>query len=372
MTTLLRASDSAGFLSIVPSLAGFTPRDSIVLLPFHGSRTYGAMRLDLPRDDVSLEDFADAAVGLAARVDGTDAVAVVVYTDDAAHPTRDGFVLPFAVAVDELLGCAEDAGLRVVDALCVMPDGWSSYLDDDPVVEPLDQIGPAPEVESIGDVSGDQLTGAELPSVDLAEKERVGRALRDLDDLLACKERGPLTGTENPLVIAAAVMLEDIPAFLESVLKTPDDLPPFAVAALLWCLNRPLLRDVAIAQWATDLAGGIRTLDAQLNFSENGRMVPDDLGEVFLGRGASPDPDRLRLALSVVRTAAARAPRSRRPAPLTAAAWLSWALGRSTHAGHYLDLVRAIDPEYGLAALLGTMIGGAMLPEWAFRRGPIG
>ena len=371
MTTLLRASDSAGFLRIVPALAGFTPRQSIVLLPFRGSRAYGAMRLDLPDDDVSLEEYADTAVGLVARVEGTDAVALVVYTDAEAHPTRDGLVLPFAVEVDELLGCADDAGLRVVDALCVTPAGWSSYLVDDPQIGVLADIDAVVVPGSADDLSGDQLAGAELPAADLAEKERVGQALRELTEMLDRDKGGTLTGRENPLAIAALVMLEDVPAFFESVLRTPDELPPFATAALLWSLNRPLLRDVAIAQWATDLAGGMRTLDAQLAFAGSGSTVPDDLGQVFLGRGPAPDPDRLRLALSVVRLAAAHSPRAARPAPLTAAAWLSWALGRSSHAGRYLEQVREINPRYGLAALLETMIGGAMLPEWAFRRGPV-
>jgi hypothetical protein len=379
MTTLLRASDSAGFLRIVPALAGFTPRQSIVLLPFRGSRAYGAMRLDLPRDDVSLEEYADAAVGLALRVEGTDAVALVVYTDGEPNPTRDGLVLPFAVEVDELLGCADDAGLRVVDALCVTPAGWASYLVDDPVVGALSDIDAvavptsgdgAADDETAGDVAGDQFAGTELPAVDLAEKERVASALLELTEMLCRDKCGTLTGRENPLAIAALVMLEDVPAFFESVLRTPDDLPPFATAALLWCLDRPLFRDVAIAQWATDLAGGMRTLGAQLAFAGTGSMVPDDLGQVFLGRGPAPDIDRLRVALSVVRHAAARAPRASRTAPLTAAAWLSWALGRSSHAGRYLEMVREIDPQYGLAALLKTMIGGALLPEWAFRRGP--
>lgn len=375
MTTLLRASDSAGFLRIVPALAGFTPRQSIVLLPFRGSRAYGAMRLDLPGADVSLEEYADAAVGLALRVQGTDAVALVVYTDSEAHPTRDGLVLPLAVEVDELLGCADDAGLRIVDALCVTPAGWSSYLVDDPVIGALGDIDAVavPTCDDGGpgdDVSGDQFAGTELPSADLAEKERVGQALIELTEMLRRDKCGTLTGRENPLAIAALVMLEDVPALFESVLQTPDELPPFATAALLWCLERPLFRDVAIAQWATDLAGGMRTLGAQLASAGSGSMVPDDLGQVFLGRGPAPDPDRLRVALSVVRHAAARAPRPSRCAPLTAAAWLSWALGRSSHAGRYLEMVREIDPEYGLAALLETMIGGALLPEWAFRRGP--
>ncbi|GAT74270.1 lipopolysaccharide biosynthesis protein [Microbacterium sp. HM58-2] len=372
MTTVLRASDSAEFLRIVPSLAGFTPTRSIVLLPFSGKRTYGAMRLDLPDAEIELEDYADAAVGLVSRVEGTDAVALVLYCDDPPMPTRDGLVLPFGVEVDELLGCAEDAGLRIVDALCVTPGGWASYLLEEPELQPLAEIGGAPEVPGIGDVTGDQLAGTELPAADLAERERVGRALLDLDDLLDRDAQGRLTGRENPQAIAALVMLDDIPAFFESVLERPQDLPAFATAALLWCLDRPLFRDVALTQWASDLAGGIRALDAQLAFSENGTTIPDEVGSVFLGQGPAPDPDRLRLALAVVRLAASRAPRPSRRGPLTAAAWLSWALGRSTHAGHYLELVREIDPEYGLAALLETMIGAAALPEWAFRRGAAG
>lgn len=367
MTTVLRASGSAEFLSIVPSLAGFTPTESLVLLPFRGPRTYGAMRLDLPHDRDDPADYADAAIGLVSRVDRTDAVALVVYTDDAVQQTRDGLVLPFAVEVDELLGRAEDAGLRIVDALCVTSDGWSSYLDDGPQIRSLDRC--APEVPGIGDVSGDQHSGAALPAADFAGKERVGRTLRDITALL---ERGSTpgeTGTEDPQAIAALVLLEDIPAFFETVLASPEGLPPFATAALLWCLERPLFRDVALMQWATDVRGGERTLEAQLDFAGAKTAVPDDLGDVFLGRGPTPDPARLGAALSLVRTAAALAPRAMRPAALTAAAWLSWALGRSSHAAQYLDLVRAIDPEYGLAALLATMIDAAMLPEWAFRRG---
>ena len=369
MTTVLRATDSAGFLGIVPSLAGFTPRNSIVMLPFRGSRTDGAMRLDLPHVDAELETYADAAVGLIARVTGTDAVAVVVYTDEEVNPTRDGLVLPHAVAIDELLGCAEDAGLRVVDALCVTPSGWSSYLDEAPDLQPLAQISCPPDIPTVTDVCADQYAGAELPSVDFAEKERVGRAGLELAALLSHDGNGRLIGNENPQLIAALVLLEDVPVFFESVLATPDSLPPFATAALLWCLEQPLLRDVAIAQWATDLPGGIYALEVQTAFAASGEMVPDDLGQVFLGQGPAPDIDRLRLALAVVREAAARAPRTSRPAPLATAAWLSWALGRATHAGHYLGLVREIDPQYSFATLMETMLHTAVLPDWAFRRG---
>lgn len=369
MTTVLKAAGSAEFLGLVPALAGFTPHESIVLLPFRGKRAYGAMRLDLPADDIDLDEYVETAIALVSRVPETDAVAIVVYTDEHALSTRDGLVLPVVVAVDDLLDCAEDVGLRIVDALCVTPEGWASYLDAEPALAPLLDIPAPPADRGVGDVAGDQLAGVELPGVDLAEKERVGKALHDLNEVLAHDAAGRLTGGENPQALAAAVLLDDIPAFFEMLLGEPDDLPPFATAALLWCLDRPIFRDVALTQWATDVGRGIGILEAQLAYSHSGTAIPDDLGAVFLGQGPKPDPVRLQRALAVVRGAAARAPRASRPGPLTAAAWLSWALGRSSHAAHYLDLVREIDPEYGLAALLGSMISAAMLPEWAFQRG---
>ncbi|MFJ4173104.1 DUF4192 family protein [Microbacterium sp. NPDC089696] len=368
MTTVLRASGSAEFLGIVPSLVGFTPVESLVLIPFHASRASGAMRLDLPRDEIDLAEYADTATALVARVERTDAVAVVVYTDDDVVRTPDGLVLPFAVEVEAIIGCALDAGLRLVDALCVTPSGWAGYLDDAPLLGDLGDLDPGDrEIPGVGDVSGDQTSGADLPHADLARTERVGRALDHIATLI---DRGgePPTPHDDPQALAALVLLEDIPAFFESVLAAPDDLPAYAVAALLWCLDRPLFRDVALAQWGSDLRGGIRTLNAQLAFADTGAPISADIGDVFLGRGPTPDPDRLRRALAVSRTAAAAAPRASRAAPLTAAAWLSWALGRSSHAARYLELVRDIDPHYGLAGLLDTMIGVAVLPEWAFRR----
>lgn len=364
MTTVLRASGSAEFLGIVPSLVGFTPVESLVLLPFHASRTCGALRLDLPRGETDLSAYADTAIALVSRAERTDAVAVVVYTDDDVVRTPDGLVLPFAVDVDEVIGCAIDAGLGIVDALCVTPSGWSSYLVEEPGLGDLADLERG--LSGHGDVSDDQVAGAELPRADLARTERVGRALREITALI--DSGAPSTRDSDAQTLAALALVEDIPAFFESVLSNPDDLPASVVAALLWCLDRPLFRDVALAQWGTDLAGGLRTLDAQFAFARTGARIPDDIGDVFLGRGAPPDRERLRRALIVVRSAAAAAPRASRPAPLTAAAWLSWALGRSSHAARYLEMVRDIDPQYGLAGLLDTMMGVAVLPEWAFRR----
>ncbi|WCM55931.1 DUF4192 family protein [Microbacterium sp. EF45047] len=370
MSTILHATDAAELLGLVPSLAGFTPRQSLVLLPFRGRRTHGALRVDLPDPDVDPDEFADAAIELVDRIGGVDALALVVYTDEEPLSTPDGPLLPQLALAESLLDAADDAALRIVEALCVTPGGWGDYRDDEPELHPLDGIPTAPAVPGVGDVSGDQLAGAALPPSDLAETERVGRALADLCTVLQRERRGAWVPgpEENPQALAAAVMLDDVPAFAEAVLESPDDLPPFACAALLWCLNRPVFRDAIIVQWATDAAFGTRALAAQLAFADAGSTVPDDVGEVFLGRGARPDPDRLGCALSVARRAATCAPRAARPGALVAAAWLAWALGRSSHAAEYLRQALEIDPQHSMASLLRTVLAAAMLPEWTLRR----
>ncbi|MEV7631920.1 DUF4192 domain-containing protein [Microbacterium sp. NPDC089318] len=369
MTTIIHATDPAELLGLVPALAGFTPRRSIVMLPFRGSRTQGAMRIDLPDTDVDPDDFADVALRALLQVPDTDAVALVVYTDEAATQVPDGVLLPRLSLVEALVDVCAHTGLHVIEALCVTADGWGDYLDDEPMVRPLDDIQPAPPVPGIGDVSGDQLAGAELPPSDLVDREGVGRALRDLGEAIEHRMHGGAQGTDNPIALMAAeVMLDDLPHFIEHLLDTPADDDPYACAALLWCLSRPPLRDAILVQWATDLDFGYRAFDAQLAFSSERTTVPDAVGEVFMGRGPRPDLDRLGCALQVVRYAAARAPRQAKVGALTAAAWLSWAMGRSSHAGAYVDEALRLDPGHSMASLISSILAAAMLPEWVLRR----
>ncbi len=364
MTTIIRATDSAEFLSLIPQIAGFTPRRSLVLMPFHGKRTHGALRVDLPGPEVDPVQVADSMCGLVEQIGGVDAVAIVVYTDDVAQSTPDGLLLPHLALADVLATTLHDEGFHIVESLCVTASGWGDYFDDAPRLRPLSSIPQPPEVIGVGDVSGDQLTGAILPSSDLVERERVGRALRDLGAVLA----GESAGADPGVILMAASTLEDLPCFFEDLLDHPDDLDPLESAALLWCLNRPTLRDAALVQWATDIDGGAEALEAQLAFSGSGTPVPDAVGETFLGQGPRPDADRLGCALTIVRHAASRAPRGAKPGALTAAAWLSWALGRSSHAGAYVDQVLEIDPQHSMAALLNTMLGAAILPQWLMQR----
>ncbi len=184
MTTVLRASDSAQFLSIVPALAGFTPRESIALLPFHGTRSDGAMRLDLPDAAVPVLHYAAAAVELVVRVPGTDAVAVVVYTDELPQRTPDGLVLPHAVMVDTLLGCAEERACAPSRPCASRPRMGPLRRRRAGAPSAVGHRSP-PDASALGDVSGDQFSGAGLPPVPAAEEQQVARVLRGLDGALS-------------------------------------------------------------------------------------------------------------------------------------------------------------------------------------------
>lgn len=364
MNTIIHAQDAAEFLGLIPSIAGFTPRDSLVLMPFRGTRTHGAMRVDLPPADTDPQSIAAAMRQLVEQIRGVDAVAIVIYTDEVAQRTPDGMLLPRLVLADALATTLHDAGFHIIESLCVMPDGWGDYFDEETVLRPLTGIPQPPPVVGVGDVSGDQLTGATLPPSNLVERERVGRAWHDLRAVLDGERRG----TNPEAILMAAATLDDLPCFFEGLLDHPDDLTPMECAAVLWCLGRPTLRDAALVQWATDLAAGADALSAQLAFSGSGEAVPDHIGQTFLGNGPRPDADRLGCALTIVRHAASRAPRAARPGPLTAAAWLCWALGRSSHAGAYVDQVLEIDPHHSMASLISSMLGAAILPQWLMER----
>ncbi|MFB7251341.1 DUF4192 family protein [Microbacterium sp. NPDC056234] len=368
MTTVMKANGSAQFLGLVPALAGFTPTQSIVLTPFEGRRTYGALRMDLPDDDPN--GFAERAVALVGRVERTDSIALVVYCDEAAQSTRDGLVLPHGVVVDAVIAAAEEQRLGIVDALCVMPDGWARYLDEEPRLHPLDTIRSAARPPEASDIRGDQSAGTALPNYGLMKTEKVGRALVALEQVICRTRMGQESEAEraNPEAFAAAMLIENVPALFEAAVNLPDDPSPQICAALIWLLERPLYRDVALMQWAGDLRDGHDALASQLTHHRAGTLPPENSCRVMVGSGPRPDIPRLHAALRTARAVAALAPRRRRLGPLALAAWLSWAIGRPSHSEKYLEAVHDIDPGYSFGNLLSELIRTRPLPEWAFDR----
>lgn len=372
MTQTIRAATAADFLGLVPHMAGYTPRDSLVIVPFRTSRTAGLMRLDLPRSGIDLDAFAATVIGMVCRVGGADGLAVVVYSSDPWSDDRHRALF------DALCARADEGGLRVVDALCVAADGWARHGDAPPrTLHPLREI-PSPAVAGVTSSEGDQRTGIALTRADRGARTRMAAALSALDDALhaVCGDgegdRGAIAGID-PAALGAVTALDRADELWEAALgwewpatsdEPFDTTDPYPAAMLLWTLARPGLRDVALAQWCHGVSAGARALDDQLRW-EAGHPYP--AGPLFLaGEGPAPDPSRLSRARRVCVALAALAPDHHRAAVLAVAAWLSWALGLGTHAEAYAAAALDDDPGHGLAGIVRDLTAAGHLPAWAF------
>lgn len=369
MQTIVKAADPVDLLSVVPVLTGYLPSESVVFVLFEGTLSCGVVRCDLPRPDDDVGRTAATLIGFACKTPTVDGIAIVVYTDAAYE--RDGDVCHTAL-VDALRSRADACGLEIKAALCSARDAWGSYLDDrrrrsHDEVERRADTSPLPRPPS----ASSQATGAELPPFDLACRERVARALHRLREAQAVLLGGDAAGGATPVdshALAAACALDDPAEHFEDALRwDPSRLNPYAAATMLWCLDRPILRDVAVAQWCRDQATGDETLAAQLDWHE-GAEIPHRLAQHFWGDGPAPDFGRLERALALTKALASLAPRNVKAGALATVAWLSWALGRSTHACVHAMEALALDDEHTLAAIVMALASAGRVPEWAFRR----
>jgi hypothetical protein len=365
MTTIVKAANAAEFLSLVPRLLGYHPTDSLVLVPFDGARTCGAMRFDLPRDGDEIERLAATFLGLACKIPDADGIAVVAFT---SATFADG--IPHAGLVRAIETRADACGLRVVDALCVAADAWGSYLTEHGEARPLAQLGDAAPAfwGDFPEPADDQSAGAELPVIDDDTVGRVADALRSLGDAvtLLCESGARTDRRIDPQALATACVLEDLPRLFERALGwDAEALAPYDAAAMIWCLERPSLRDIAMVGWCGGVVAGDEALEAQLRW-EQGAEYPAHLAMVMWGEGDRPEPGRLQSALTLTRTLAALCPEPRRAGALAMCGWLSWALGKSTHAALYAGWACEIEPEHGLAEIVASFVGAGHLPEWAF------
>lgn len=371
MTTIVRAKGAAHFLSLIPPMLGFTPRESLVLIPFERGRSLGGMRFDLPGPDEpsdAIDRIAATVIGMVCRIAQADAFAVVVYTDAAYGDIGEP---PQAALAAALLAKADACGLTLTDALCVAVDAWGSFIDPDCPDDgrPLDDL-PMPDDFGDGPLARDQTAGAELPASDPQHAELVAHALESITQAirLVTDQTSEPDERIDPTALSALCALNDLPLLFETAIAwDPASVDPFDAASMIYCLNRPSVRDVALAQWCDDFAAGDAALDAQLRWEE-GDAYPDELACRMWGEGARPHRDRLSAALTLARALAAVAPSAARPGPLAVCAWLSWALGGSTHAELYCRQALELEPEHGLAEIVLTFVVNSHLPEWAFER----
>ncbi|WP_104083977.1 DUF4192 domain-containing protein [Cryobacterium sp. Y11] len=382
--TIVKAQKAQDFLALVPQLLGFLPETSAVLVAFRGNRTCGALRFNLPEDGASQKVYkriATTLAGMLCKIPGVDAVVPVMYSDESFVGVRG---IPGERFADILNRRLELSGFLLRDSLCVAADAWGSYLDPECPAggHPLSDIAASPVNEQPATFPerplGTLQNGADPVGVNLASKERLARIYRRYRHLLARAENAPtlfptLGVLLDPVAIAEAALTWSTP-------PTEDD-----AAALLVLVQSPPNRDQIMVQFAFGREEGVRAQEINQHYAllqhETGRSLDDivtdeiNLGDpgaqhtsdIMIGlRRDRPDVDRIRIAITLLRTVVAMAPRSARPAPLCMLAWLSWALGSGSVAGFFVDQALAIDSRYSMANLLQLLFASGHLPEWAF------
>jgi len=252
MATVVKTHRPEDFLALVPQLAGFRPRNSIIIVAFRGNRTCAALRFNVPEAETEADSDAAAGadsgenptagsdtdagrgygtvagrlVGILCKVRGADAVVPVVYTDERFAGAAS---IPHAGFVEALVDRARTAGFLVRDALCVAEDGWASYLDENspPGGRPLAAIesssvnGTIPRElrKELGPVDA----GSELPTVDLATKERVARLVVGLREYVGTLRDRDGANAVDPAVVARELIE---PALIEPALIEPALIEP--------------------------------------------------------------------------------------------------------------------------------------------------
>ncbi|MBP2436382.1 DUF4192 family protein [Microbacterium amylolyticum] len=371
MTHVIRSDSSAHFLATVPLLAGFTPRESLVIVPLAAGRTCGVLRVDLP-EPADIARTAATAIGSICRVAGADAIAVIVYSDG---PLRDGAGVIYEELVDAVAECAHACGLTVEDEICVASDGWCSYADGSsrPLQDIIHERGSLPRMPS-----HDQAEGTALPAVSPGARVRVAEALgtytRTAD---AIERRRGAAARGTPIVAGSADLdaraaarldevLPDLAGFFDSVLSCDPDRLTSDDAALLLCLIlSPPTRDLAITTWCGGPDEG-RLIEEWQSRWERDRSLPPETPLRLAGEGVRPDVERLRRARHLARRLAALAPDAHVHVPLTLCGWLSWGMGNATHAGLYIARALQAEPEYGLAGIVQSLLDAGVLPGWVF------
>ena len=344
MTTTFRAHSPADLLAAIPTMAGYTPRDSVVILPFAGTTSVGLFRFDLP--PAHPQEFAASALGIVCRLEEATGMLVVIYSD---APVVAPAASPFADLVEALRCTADACGIELGDVMTVATNGW--FCDGEQHIRPLSDIGDAPDVGA-PKPRPHQGSGTRLPRVDAERVPEVRSELARLETVAR---------DEHPRDMAAR--LSHMAEVFESAVEAQrgsvaDD------ALLLWLLARPSFRDVALAQWCYDSEVAEGVLDFQLDWLDGCTDPPETV--FLMGEGPAPSPDRLRAALRRVRHLAACTSGRDRAAPLGCAAWISWALGMSTHAASYANKALRAHPGHGLAQIVATLCANGHLPLWAF------
>jgi hypothetical protein len=386
MPEIIRAESTADFLAMVPGLAGFSPQNSLVCVPFAGRRTVpGLLRIDLPerRRKADYRKIVSYVVGVLSRMPGIDRVDPVIYTDSGFASERG---IPWVGLGRALIDGLVNAGFHIGQAACVASDGWGSYLEAAHRAEghPLSEIASSDIGARMAEARGGPVGGVldDVEMVDAAEDERaeIARLIEVIREEVRRQDGSVIESLD------AKAELDPV-SWLEYCLERVDALDDADRAMLLLFAESPPVRDQFAVQVAFGRAVGQSVMIDNLLYNARrqatGRsmdeLVADDLaagerpfvdaGSLLLGRTATrPDVARVTSGIRLFHDAIAVAPDDLRPSALCVLAWLHWSLGRGSAAGYLIDRALDLDPDHGMAAILATIFDAGMIPEWAFAR----
>ena len=371
----MKAAGPADLLAMVPTLTGFEPQNSLVLLMFRGKRTCGAIRFDLPASSSStvLKRLATHVVGTICKVPGVDGAVPIVYTDEKIVA---GSTLPR----DDYLRVVERrlhySGLHVKELLCVAGNGWGSYFDQERPEHgyPLDDLARSQVLRDVPEGLREIRTlGGSLHEVSEEDRSLFLARVAEFRGLIDSALAGDAESDDD--LAAEIAPAGDLAQLFEVAISWDESEIEQWGPLLMLVVQGPAARDTAMLQWATNKAVGevslrMHPLPADAD-ARDARAMADSpigklIGDLMLGIGPRPDPRRIDAGIELLRRLTPLLDERQQLAPLCMLTWLNWALGHGSAAGDYLDRAVSIDPKYGMVEVLGTMLGHGMMPDWAF------
>jgi hypothetical protein len=308
-----RLSTPGDLLAAVPTVCGFWPQDSVVVLSLRGtSRRLGlAVRLDLPPEGSE----ADAAELLALRVaaDGGSSAVVAVFSEHGPAPS---LVAALSDALTRL-------GVAVAEALHVQAGRWTSYLCSRSCCPP--EGTPLPEVDEAVALAGALGGRAVLPSRDDLVRSLAPPRLLDAAAATSRLEEASAAWHSRRSGSPAGQARQTDLGELAEALQLVDQgqvVPPMTAARVAVALHDVTVRD-ELLRWSLERSDAVLSLATQAC-----RLVV-------------PPYD----------------------APIsTVVAWVAYARGDGAQANVALDRVLGSDPSYSLALLLRQALDAALDP----------
>jgi hypothetical protein len=313
--TILRARTPGDLLAYVPVVFGFHPTDSVAMLSLGAGEPCHA-RIDLPTD---LDEVRAVTRHLAdaAKRNGADRVAVIVYTGSAPAARR---------VVERLDTRLQRAGIDLVCAARADGGRWWALRDSGRGERgpgtPYDLRTHPFTAQAVLDgtvVLGSRDDLAATLQGDAGEQARLGLVADDAADRLVDAVRE--SGARAALVAEGRWVRQRVRRYLADAGPLDDDDAARLAVAILTSIE---VRDVAWAELDRDTAAA-----------------------------------HVRLWRDLVR----RLPEELRAPPAGLLAFAAWQAGHGALAWCAVDVCQAADPAHGLAGLVAQALAGALPPS---------